>query len=491
LLCRRLIEQWMSEPSGEELQDLYQQVHREATSRGLEERSLSLVLQAGVNAATGERPDAFIPQVLARAATAAESTRESLMLQHVDAAFESTTDRPGDAPTASAPLGTVVRNEAESHGTDTGRALVAWLVRLIEQPGKRFKAAERAAAFLTRNIETLSKTARGRVGRVRGQRQTLRQQIEARGALAGAKPKQGSGDAAPRGGLRTGRELEGYCRLWLREIAEENILVLLNAVQRVIDAFLHELSLGSRQLKALADRFHLPASSKGTASGGWKSTKDTSGQTSGTAQVSDVTLPPGLVQFFDKSLQGPELEKMSGLWGLMSGADDPFNRAAERSRPSPEQFAENLLVRARVAIQGSASELNTAQSFLRTHGGPEKCQPVLLAHAEAAQPRLLVPGCAFHLVAALPNGPSGETVNELLAAALPRTSGSLVRTDDDVMLCYETSGCSLPGVAHMLIGQSHIPDELVRLVITRLDASRPVTQPPTIDEPAARTVVDR
>ncbi len=467
LLCRRLIDNWLAEPGVDELKELQREAQRQATSLGLEERSLALLLQTSVNAAMGDGSDDFIPRVLADAAAAAGSTQPHRMLWHVDASF-AVPD--AGAQGAGVPLNTAVRQTVERYGADIGRGVADWLAGLTGRPGKRFRAAERSARAVARALAELIKSASARAERAKARRQAMRRQIEA----AATRPSHRNGRTAPpsaRGtGLRTGREMQEYCRLWLRETAEANAVILLAAVERQVDDFLEETALCCRHLKALADRFR-PASVHGhtheTQQSGRSASVRISGDAARSGAAHDELLPPGLVAHFDRSLQDAYGEKAGGMWGVFSRGGDPFRREVAADRPTTDRFAEDLFARARAAVQGSIKDLTTAQLFLQTHGGPEKALPVLLAHAEAARPRLPVNEGSQHLVVALPEGPSGDMLNEMLATALRGTPGSLVRTDEEVILCYETAGCPLAAMARALIGPREVPEELVRQVMTR------------------------
>jgi hypothetical protein len=279
-------------------------------------------------------------------------------------------------------------------------------------------------------------------------------------------PRQGSAK------LRAGRDLDEYCRLWLREIAEENIATLLNAVQARIDTFLEEISLCCRQLRALCDRFR-PAMESGQtrtlSRAGLAASAGKTTQTPGAASNTDASTLPGLVSHFDRSFQPGDLQKLGWFQTAAADASDPFRRVTQDSRPSPDQLAKDLLVRARNQIQGMVKEADTARSFIRTHGGPESARSVLLKRAEAAQPRLSVSGSRQHLIVALPEGPSGDALNEMLASTMIGTEGSFVRWDEDVLLCCETADCSLSEVTRAVLGSEDVSTELVRSVMTRLD----------------------
>ena len=128
-------------------------------------------------------------------------------------------------------------------------------------------------------------------------------------------------------------------------------------------------------------------------------------------------------------------------------------------------------------------ELNAAQLFLQASGGPEKARPVLLAQVDAARPRLRAPAGWEHLVLALPEGPSGETLSGMVAAARSDVPASVVHTEEDVLLCYEAARCPLRDMARALTGPAGVPPDLVRRVMTRLDvAVEPAGIRPRVNE---------
>jgi hypothetical protein len=188
-------------------------------------------------------------------------------------------------------------------------------------------------------------------------------------------------------------------------------------------------------------------------------------------------LPPELVLRFDRSFQYEVLERQGGMWGLFSRYPDPSLYADDSPRPTLETLAEDLRVRARCAIQATIKDLNVAQMFLQTNGGPETALPVLLAHAEAARSRLRAASTSEHLVLALPTGPAGDTMREMLATALPGVPTTVVPTTDEVILSYEAGGWLVQEIARALVGAAEVPTEVVRRVMTRRDVSWTVPDP--------------
>ncbi len=165
------------------------------------------------------------------------------------------------------------------------------------------------------------------------------------------------------------------------------------------------------------------------------------------------------------------LERRGGLWGVFSEATPAGRPAADSPPPTRETLAEDLLIRARAAIQGVVKELNAAQLFLQANGGPEQALPVLLAQVEAARPRLRAPAGWEHLVLALPEGPAGDALHAMITGALPDIPAAVVHTEEEVLLCYEAARCPLRDMARALVGPAPVPPDLVRRVVTRLDVA--------------------
>ena len=110
-----------------------------------------------------------------------------------------------------------------------------------------------------------------------------------------------------------------------------------------------------------------------------------------------------------------------------------------------------------------------AELFLQQHGGSDKAVSALTSIAKEARPRLRVPGCAEHLIVALPESAAGAAIAGALIKAIPGGRGALVNSDDEVVICYETPACPLQAAADALLGRADVPGELVRQVMTRTD----------------------
>jgi serine/threonine protein kinase len=481
LLCRRLAERWVAGPGEGESKYLERESQRQAAGWGLHEQSLTLREQAAVTAALGGvgGVEELVPRVLAEAAEAATGELHDKMLAHVDKVFAPKDDNP-EVESAGPLLRAEIRKSAEQAGAEVGRSVLDWLLRLVETPGKRFKAAERTGTFLARELLALAETIKGKEKQADAQRRKARDKVLADKPRAKGLSRRWLPRALGGGAPNTEDDLMEYCRLWLQQAARTAALVLLGVVQKQLDSFLQDVGVCRMRLKNFTDQFR-PALAAELA---------TNAPTAplsppvvgcpappGSEAGEPEQLTPEQVFRFDRSFQVDVLERQGGMWGVFCPEKDPSQRGVNPHRPTPETLAEDLLIRARCAIQGTVKDMNAAQLFLRNNGGPEKALAVLLAHAEAARPRLRARGCWEHLVIARPEGPAGDTLSGMIAQALPDVPATVVLTEEQIILCYEVARCPLRETARALVGPADLPLELVRRVLTRLDVAWTLPEP--------------
>ena len=280
-LCLRLADKWLTGPREAEAKFLEREAGRQAVAQGLEVEALVGRMREAVEAAPGESPDAFLAGLLTRAAEAAQGDQPASLLGPIDRVFALKREAKS-AEAAASPLQAAVRKSAAEHGDAAARALLDWLIRLVETPGKRFKAAGRAAAFLDREFASLAETIRGRLARLAERRHALRHEMETEKSGGGASVSGGSAAPSARpprtpttpcaitagcGSRRRPRKAPWPCSAsWRRELG----------------AFQQQLTVGRQRLETFAGQFRpaaandLPASSAtvpwGTPAGGMRRT---------------------------------------------------------------------------------------------------------------------------------------------------------------------------------------------------------------------------
>jgi serine/threonine protein kinase len=482
LLCRRLTEKWSAGPGEAEIKYLEREAQRQVAEQGLEEGALLVQMQNVISVAVGEAPEAFLNRLLSAAAEAAQGNLVRRMLPHVDAMLGTGPGQREGVEHDWSPFQLHVNNAAEQRGAEISRALVEWLIHLVEVPGRRFKAADRLAAFLSRSVMALADATRPQLNQARAQCHTIRQQIITEKPGGKASGIRWLGISLGGGAPDTDDKLANYCQLRLCEVALENALVLLGVVQGELNNFTHELVLCRQRLGQFAAQFRPTIKEDADEHSSTPPLPRIGGGANGPvnqlAVVGLNTLPPKLLFRFDRTFQTEVLQRYDGLWGVFSRPSEPAaRRPDDHAVPTPERLKEDLLVWARSAIYGAIQDLNSAQLFLQSNGGPEQSLPVLLAHLDAARPRLRVAGGWEHLVLVMPEGPAGNTLGEMVTTAFPDVPVTVVHTDDEVLLCYEAARYPLREMAASLLGTVEVPFELVRRVMTRLDVSWSLPEP--------------
>jgi hypothetical protein len=471
LLCRRLAERWLSAPN--EVEYLEGEARRQAETLGLGQSALADWQQSAVAEVFGEPADVALPRLLDDAAGAGGgSTTPEQLLRAIDSCFDAVA---GDADRPEAcgpPVRAALRQVAEEQQGDISWGLLAWLIRLVEVPGMRLRAAELTAEFLARELEALEKEAEDRVARATALRRSLCQTVEADKPPAWAVGFPWFGRTRGRT-LAAEGALTGYCRLWLDEVSYGAVVALLQGIRQELGSFVGDCAARRGQLERFAARFRPRDNGEATMSRATRSRPRPEGgpDPMESRLVPADQLPAELVVALDRTFQGEVLERHGGMWEAFAPEPEAAARATESRRPTHESLAEELAIRARLAVQSGARDLNAARLFLQANGGPEQALPTLMAHAEAARPRLWTAEGWEHLVLALPEGPSGGTLADMIATALPDVPATVVHTHDEVILCYEAAQCPLREMLRSVIGPAEVPPDLVRRVTTRLDVS--------------------
>ncbi len=318
MLCRRLTQRWLAGPRDADVKFLEREAQKLAADQGLEEQALIERLQTILATSLGQPQEAAIARILLMASESVRSNQPQKMLDPIDRAFAARRGPVESSEPAWPPLLLAVRKAAEERGTEVSWAVTDWLVRLVETPGKRFKAAANIAAFLAGELKTLAEKIQGRVKQVMSQRLALRQQIETEKSGTGI--SLGWLGRAFGGGRPAEDKLTGYCRVWLQEVAEGTALVILDVVNKGLKAFQAELSWRQERVAAFASQFgtvidnELLSGTPTMSLAGLKGDPDS--PTDGTGM--QESMPLRMVLRFDPSFQCEVLERRGGLWGVFA-----------------------------------------------------------------------------------------------------------------------------------------------------------------------------
>jgi hypothetical protein len=422
-------------------------------------------LQTIVKSAMGLPQDAYINRLIASAAEVARSDQPDRLLDPLDSTFAPKRGPMESMETVWPPFLVAIRKAAEERATEVSRAITDWLIRLVEIPGKRLKAGGSTATFLLNEFTSLTEKIEVRVKQIAAGRLALRQQIETdrtgkTGGLGWISRALGAGRQAE---LR----VPAYCRLWLQEVTEETILVILDVVKKALKSFLAELALHQERVEEFAGLFASALDHERPSHAPMSPVSPDEAESLAGFTGTPESLPQSLVFRFDRAFQCEVLERQGGLWGVF--ASDLARPGIDADKVPRQALLEDLQTRARAAVQGSLQDFNAARAFLQANGGPTQALPILLAHVEAARPRLRAPGAVEHLIIALPEGPAGATLGRMITNALPDVEATMIPTQEEVVLCNETALCPLRDMIRGLVGPVEVPLDLLQRVMTRTD----------------------
>lgn len=466
--CRRLTELW-SAGAGDDAA-VEREAERLAADQGLGQDALLDRFRGVLVKQLGKSPDSFLAQLVTPdddAAPAGDAVRRALERTDQLLGLTADTDERGDS--GRTPLTAAVYQSALTYASQLSDAVVDWLLGLVETPGKRFAAADRAASWITRHLHGLTDQFRGQRNLAREQSQALRELL-----LTGQVGKRGSGlrwlglsrshdePSSPQ------RRLVEYGKARMQELVLTNALDVLGVVQKPLGRFVQELAVCSQKVREFAAQFRdksdredppRPRAGRGTRS---------------------PSLPAEVVANFDEAIQKELLGPQGGLWDVFAGsqairrsapgrAGAPPEADAGRAALSAEALREELLSRARPFLRAALPERNAAQAFLEAQPDAEQARPVLLRHLEETRPKPRVEGGREQLLLGVPECPAKAEVVELVREALPDLPLAAVGSEEDLFLVLEGAGYPLGEMAAALVGPEAPDAELVRRVMTRLD----------------------
>lgn len=476
LFCKHLVDRWCDQSGGWEEKRTESEGLKQIAALGLEAENLSQQLHAAALRVFGEAPEQTFLKILAdfpdepapRQANALSSELKQALLK-IDIFLGIGTDSPGDCRVPT-PVDLEVSSQAQALADQLGRALVDWLVTLVEDPDRRLKAAAHAAKWLRHHFSGLCDKVRSQLEQLRSQRSSMRSRFAA--GNFGTRSS-GIGRLANRRSQRSGtppkQQLIGYCWLRLHECVLENIFEVFHAVAARVANFSEELQRNAEALR------HFGASlvplqpgpvrgENGPPSAPGKSlTELWPGQCQSLQDAAAhlfERLGQKLAPAMEKSLQSEVLDPRGGLWRLAAATGEPAQRVKDE-----------LKHRVLAALLDATRDLDAAKLFLESRHDPAQALRDLLAAVASVLPKQEAPGNYQHLVLALPSSPEGAILRELLASALEEMPHTVLTSEDDIVLCHEVAGLPLRQVAELLLGDEAALAGAACHVLTRNDVT--------------------
>jgi hypothetical protein len=346
-------------------------------------------------------------------------------------------------------------------------SLLDWLVAMVDDPNKRFKAADRATRWLVQKLRGAIAIGKTRLPQIPSQLEALRREL-----TTPDKTKKGSGViwSGRKRGQAPAAELQhvvAYGMLRLEELTLENAMSVLEVVVGRVSDFAQDSMICRQKLGQFAATFQADfAATAGLPPQKFAAANFTEilpGQAKNLGKAAESMLArvgPALLPTFDESFQREVLNPQGGLWRPVSGNGDLI-----------QMLKDDLLGRAQVAILEATRDIDAAQLFLEAHPQPGDVQPELLNHVQEAVPRLSVSQHGRRLVVAVPSSPAGAAVRDELKRIVQHLPVSVLDSDGDIILCQESSPLQLPQVAAQLIANDAGHVDTAHRVLTRVDVA--------------------
>jgi len=343
-----------------------------------------------------------------------------------------------------------------------------WLLGLGKDPRGGLFTADRAARQLLQRLQNATEAVRSQRAEVSGQRALLRRRLE--GDISAKEtglsrllrflPKPAS----------TGEKAQvfpAYCQMRFAEIALKHALEVFGTVTHLVMEFIQDSTLCRQKLGQLAAMFQHQLTSLLAEAARPDPVPNRTvllpGQTTDLAQAADILFKGMTPETFGRLVEtvGTELLKpQGGLRQLLVNKRDLFQTVKDELF----RWAWPIAVEALGGV-------DAAQLFLQAQQEPGRAGQTLLAHVQAAAPRLPVSEGWQRLVVAIPAGPAGETVRNLVTGALPDMPITPLQSEGDILLVQEAANLSLWQVVAELSDREPGYLETAQKVLTRTDVA--------------------
>jgi serine/threonine protein kinase len=497
LFCRRVVEKWPGTAESLLPETLDREAERKANEIGIDENAFIKRMHMAQNEVLGEDPEVFFPRLISGAAPDRNVPHAPAASEEAEQIFRVIDKILGPGPSAKdettlppTPFEASLLEQAKAIGGELSTAIVDWLLTIVEDPRKRLKSADHAAAWFVQHLLKVTESAKGKLLQLQTYRDMLRQQL-----MTGKTPGKASGMRflPARRSFSTPAKWQTkfveYCWARLGEIALQNTLSIFASAHHGMYPFTQDLVLCRQKLSQFAALFaHDPEILR------LKSARpspipnmiellpaQTPDLAIAAAAVVD-SLPPDLLQQFDESFQEEVLNQQGGLWGMVSGTGEGELRTTRRGPSSlafwdmmsqkadlAQAMKEKLQARARPLLLSALKSSDAAQLFIDANREPGQAEQTFLEHVEEARPRLLAPGGWLHLAIAAPEGPSAVKLREVATRKLADLPVTFLDSEDDVIISFEAANFPLRAVLEILTAGDPSCAEMSRRVLTRVD----------------------
>jgi serine/threonine protein kinase len=471
LFCKHVIDRWCGQQAEWEDKRLDKDAPAQIAELGLAEEKLADQLHAVALGVFGEEPEQSFLKIVAdfsldqnlAAAPPLAAQMANQALAKIDIFLGQGGDEQG-RKSGTTPIEKELRKHGQALSEQLGRAVVDWLLTLVENPEKRLRGAHQAAKSSHHRIATTSKNLRKQLVELRSHRAQMRCRLAA--GDFGSKTTAIAWLRSPRnqhGGTSPTAKVLVYCWLRLQESILENILQVFEAVTGRLVGFMQELRSGRvalRQFGATLVPMALPqpVTSEISLPNSTVLLPDKCNGLEEAARSVFKRFGSKLCQPFEQAFEVEILQPLGGLWALASGSGELVQRVKDE-----------LQRRALVTLLDATRDIDAAKLFLESRHDPNEALRDLLAYIVSISPNLEVAKSSQHLVLALPDSPAGAILRPLLDSALADVAHTILNSERDMVLCHEVAHLPFGQLAQILIGEEVRLADTACHVLTRND----------------------
>lgn len=349
-------------------------------------------------------------------------------------------------------------NKAFAHANASIQKMTDWLNSLLESPRMTIISAEWATRWLIQYFVSAAEEVQTRVSRVQVDRRELQFDFEEKLRASG----QSLWLLRKRSPLtpENRRELTVVCdsifRETLLQLLSEVIRQVYREFSKVIEQFvlirqrLNEFGRGFDEIQkemAWANTLGLPILLP----------HNTDAEQAARSTVSNLT--PTQREAVDRAFREKSLRPRGGILAMQTMTSTDLT--ALRYELVAE--CQNALLK----VMESESAADLFFSMVDADLQPQR----LLEQLRQAAPRLNPVGSWQHLVIAMPEGDAAKRLISMAKHASPNIATTLVRTEGDVLFCFEAANLSLRHVADALIDQNPDYVQVAQKFVTRRDVT--------------------
>jgi len=446
-LCRQVVGLWTCGLTIEETAALDLQAEKLAVSLGLDLPSLLARFEAAASAYSGGDllapvEPGLVPSLSefdpkATSVTNPGATKQ--ILARLDEYLAGTDEEDGAARDS---LAKALRGHLRREVSSACESVAHWLRQLVDSPGTRIAAADRAADWFYHFIDKQLATTNDRLNAVRIQREYVKARhlgdsVVSTRLLGGLLGRNRKWDATDTGF----NPLASYCRVRLEEFLLEHAVNMFTNIGQIMSHLRQELAGCRQEVKALGGAVI---------------------NYSKTPSLEELALHPGLTWLVpgnfpnllaaeqallgkmapscakqvDRLVQQEILDTFGGLWAVASRIFSPSGGHGT----AIESLQRAIEARARRIANTFLEHADSATLLRKSSGGDDAAWEALSQQIISARPEVASGERPQLLLVALPANEAGDALRERVLRLSSGGNLQVVASDGDIVVCHEAAG---------------------------------------------------